>query len=150
MRYLLLEFGYAVKGRSVTCFLLPKHYPGVYKVGLDYDAMCKLSKEGNYRLVKSALDILNERYLANSPSYTVTCNEEDEFKEKVGKSLARRHLIIKVLSDFNDILDSFIKLESSRVKKLVEFKNVLHNIRTNTRSKNARTLERCEAEKNGR
>lgn len=149
MRYLLLEFGYAVKGRSVTCFLLPRHYPGVYKVGLDYSAMCKFSKEGNYKLVKSAVDILNERYLADSPSYTVTCNEEDEFKEKVGKSLARRHLIIKVLADFNDILDAAIKVETTRLNKLVEFKKVLHNIRANTRYKNSITLERCEAEKNG-
>ena len=55
---------------------------------------------------------------------------KDEFKEKVGKSLARRHLIIKVLSDFNDILDVAIKVESTRLNKLVEFKNILHNIET--------------------
>lgn len=150
MRYLHLDLGYSIKGRNVTCFLLPLHKPSCgIKVRLTPEVEYNLYNDGNSHIIEVVLDKLNEKYAECPPSYTVTCSEEDEFKEKVGKSLARRHLIIKVLSDFNDILDAAIKVESTRLKKLVEFKKVLHNIRANTRYKNSITLERCEAEKNG-
>lgn len=146
MRYFDLKFGYSVKGKSVTCFLLP-HFNGD-KVRLNKEFANCLDTE-RFGLMLVVLTDLNRLCDIHPMSYTVTCKDEDEFKEKVGKALARRHLIIKVLAHYNDLLDDLIHDKEKLVKELVNFKKALHRIRGNARNKNLRTLERCEAEKNG-